>query len=690
MTAEFFKHTLLAAAVTVLLASCALPHRLDTQPVVAALAVSALSSGLIEANIDHSVRPQDDYFRYINGTWLINTAIPADKSSYGVIGLQNDRNLEWLKAIVEKAVLQKAARGGEAQQIGDLYASYMDAAKLDALGATPLMPLLAKVDAVTARNALPALFAQLNLIGVPTPISSYVQPDGKDAGRYNLYFTQHGLGMPDRDFYLDKSERFVKLRAAYVCYATQLFALAGDVQADVDANKVMAFETALAKLQWTKVQNRDPVKTYNPITLKALAKQAPGYDWSTWLAGMDVSTDAVVLNQPSYIKGVAKLLAKTELATLKAYTRLRLLSDFAPYLSQAFFDADFAYRSTALRGVETPKPRWKRGIDVVDNNLGEALGKLFVAAHFSDDSKHRVEAMAQNVIKAYGQELETLDWMSPATKIKAKQKLSQFTVKVGYPAVWRDYSSVVITPGDLLGSVQRATAFEVRRNLDKLGKPIDRTEWDMTPQTINAYYDPTKNEIVLPAAILQPPFFDPAADDAMNYGSTGGGTIGHELTHGFDDEGSQYDGAGNLKSWWTHADRKRFDARTAALAKQFDAYEPVPGLHINGKLSLGENIADLGGMVIAYKAWQLSLNGQPSPVINGHSGDERFFGGYAMSWMEKSREESLVTQLKSDPHAPPEYRVNGVVVNLPAFHTAYSTKPGDKLYLAPEARIAIW
>ncbi len=659
---------------------------------VSAAALAAPTSGLTEANIDKSVRPQDDYFRYINGSWLKNTPIPADKSSYGVIEVQEDRNLDWLKTIVETAALQKAAPASEAQQIGDLYASYMDEARLNSLGIARLQPLLASVAALSDQKALPALFAAMELVGIATPFSAYVGPDGKDASRYSLSLSQSGLGLPDRDFYFDQGERFVNMRAAYLSYATQLFLLAGAAKAEaqLQAQKVMAFETALADVQWSKVQNRDPVKTYNPRTLKTLSREAAGYDWAQWLQTLDAKTDHVVVSQPSYIKAAASLLAKTDLDTLRAYARLRVLSDYAPYLSQPYFDTNFGYRSKALRGIETAKPRWQRGIDVVNENIGEALGKLFVAEHFSDDSKLRVEAMAQNIIKAYGQELDQLDWMSPGTRLKAREKLAKFTVKVGYPKVWRDYSSVVIQSDDLVGNVQRARQFEARRNFAKLGQPIDRNEWDMTPQTINAYYDPTKNEIVLPAAILQPPFFDPDADDAMNYGSTGGGTIGHELTHGFDDEGSQYDGDGNLKSWWTKADRKRFDAKAARLAQQFDSYQPVPGQHVNGKLSLGENIADLGGMVIAYKAWQLALDGKPAPVIDGHSGDERFFGGYALSWMSEMRPEALTTMLKSNPHAPPEYRVNGVVVNLSAFHRAYDTKPGDRLYKSAAERITIW
>jgi putative endopeptidase len=367
---------------------------------------------------------------------------------------------------------------------------------------------------------------------------------------------------------------------------------------------------------------------------------------------------------------------------------LRAIAASAPYLSQDFYDAHFALRK-ALSGVQQPQPRWKRGLDVVEGGLGEAIGKLYVAEHFPEASKQKVQALVGNLLEAYAQKVDTLEWMSPETKAQAKDKLAKFTVKVGYPDKWRDYSGLEIVAGDLLGNIQRSSRFEARYNLDKLGQPVDRSEWQMTPQTINAYYDPQQNEICFPAAILQAPYFDASADDAVNYGAIGG-VIGHEVTHGFDDEGSQFDGDGNLNNWWTADDRKRFDAKAKQLAKQFDAYEPVKGQHINGELTLGENIADLGGIIIAHKAWQLSLDGKASPVIDGKSGDERFFAGYAASWMTKVRDEALVTQLKSDPHAPAEYRVNGVVVNVPAFYQAYGLKAGDKLFKPEAERITIW
>ncbi|ROH93794.1 M13 family peptidase [Stagnimonas aquatica] len=689
MTPLQFPRSTLALAAALLLAGCGL-HRLDrpdTATTAATPAAAALGSGVIEANLDRSVRPQDDLFRYINGAWLKANEIPADKTSYGIDGLLDDRNQDWLKALVEQASAS-GAPGSEARKIGDLYAAYLDEAKLNALGAKPLFPLLTRIDGVDSRKALPALYAELDLLGIDTPVAPYVHPDARDVSRYSLDLYQSGLGLPDRDFYLDGGERFVKLRAAYLAYMTQLFKLTGEKNAAGKAKDVLTFETALAKLHWSKVENRDPVKTYNPRTLKALAKEAPGYDWSAWVAGLGLKTDAVVVSQPSYLQGYAKLAAKTPLATLKAHAKLHAIATSAPYLSQDFYDAHFALRK-ALSGVQQPQPRWKRGLDVVEDGLGEALGKLYVAEHFPEASKQKVQALVGNLLKAYAQKVDTLEWMSPETKAQAKDKLAKFTVKVGYPDKWRDYSGLEIVAGDLLGNIQRSRRFEARYNLDKLGQPVDRSEWQMTPQTINAYYDPQQNEIVFPAAILQAPYFDASADDAVNYGAIGA-VIGHEISHGFDDEGSQFDGDGNLRDWWTKEDRERFEARAKQLAQQFDGYEPVPGLHVNGELTLGENIADLAGIIIAYRAWEISLNGQPAPVIDGHTGAERFFAGYAQSWMTKVREETQVTRLKSDPHSPPDLRVNGVVVNVPAFHQTYGTKPGDGLYKAPEARVAIW
>ena len=683
---RFPLHPLAVAAAALLLGGCQyLPHRLDTKSPPPN--VAAASSGVIDANLDRSVRPQDDLFRHINGTWLKNNAIPADKTSYGIDGLLDDRNQDRLKALVEKAAASGDA-GSEARKIGDLYAAYLDEAKLNELGAKPLMPMLNRINDLDSRQQLPALFAEMLLLGAKVPVAAYVHPDARDVSRYSLDLFQYGLGLPDRDFYLESGERFVKIRTAYLQYITELFTLVGEKKPAARAKDVLAFETALAKLQWTKVENRDPVKGYNPRTLKALAKEAPGFDWSTWIAALGVKADAVVVSQPSYLKGYARLMQSTPLSTIKTYSKLRVIASSAPYLSQPFFDAHFALRR-ALTGVEQPLPRWKRGLQVVEGGLGEALGKLYVAEHFPESSKAKVEALVQNLLKAYAIKIDTLEWMGPETKAKAKEKLSTFIVKVGYPNQWRDYSGLQIVAGDLLGNVQRSERFESRYNLDKLGQPVDKTEWQMTPQTINAYYDPQQNEIVFPAAILQAPYFDPAADDAVNYGAIGA-VIGHEISHGFDDEGSQFDAQGNLKDWWTQQDRERFTARAKQLAEQFSAYEPVPGIHVNGELTLGENIADLAGVIIAYQAWEISLGGKPATVINGHTGAERFFAGYAASWMTKVRDEALVTQIKSDPHAPPELRVNGVVVNVPAFHQTYGTKPGDKLYKAPEARVDIW
>ena len=453
-------------------------------------------------------------------------------------------------------------------------------------------------------------------------------------------------------------------------------------------------ETDLAKVQWTKVENRDPVKTYNKVMFTKLGALAPGYDWKAYLvdAGVDGKTDYLVVSQPSYISAFNKILQKTPLPVWKTYFRWRLLNDRARFLSKSFVDENFAFYGTALRGIPQNRERWKRGIVLVESSVGESLGKLYVAQYFPPEAKARMDQLVQNLLAAYKADIDTLDWMSPETKQKAKEKLAKFTPKIGYPPKWRDYGALQIAKDDLAGNVARAQTFEYNRNVNKLGKPIDRDEWAMTPQTVNAYYNPELNEIVFPAAILQPPFFNAKADDAVNYGGIGG-VIGHEISHGFDDEGSQYDGDGNLLSapgWFTKEDLDKFKAKTHALVEQYAAYEPVPGYHINGELTLGENIADNSGIAIAYKAYKLSLNGQQAAVLDGLTGDQRFYAGWAQVWRGKTRTNELVLRIKTDPHSPSEVRGTAPEMNQESFDEAYGVKDGDKMYLPPEKRVTLW
>lgn len=646
-------------------------------------------SGLNRANFDVRTRPQDDLFRAVNGTWLDKTQIPADKSSYGIFDIVNDRAQQELRTIIENAATSKNAADSEAQKIGDLYNSFMDEPRADELGLKPLQAELARIDAVANKAELPALIAHLHRIGVSAQFDGFVHQDAKDSSQYIINFSQSGLGMPDRDYYLLSDPTFVDLRQKYAAYVEKIFTLAEIKDPAVAAQGVIEIETQLAGKQWTQVEERDVDKTYNKLDLAALKKLTPAFDWDLYLKEAGIKTTSVVVSEPNYFLAFSNIIQWMPLSSMKNYYKLRLLESYAPYLSASFVDEHFDFNGRALNGKQQLRPRWKRGVTLVDGSVGEAVGKIFVAQSFPAANKKRMEQLVQNLLKAYGEEIDTLDWMSADTRKAAKVKLALFKAKIGYPNKWRDYSALKISKDDLVGNVMRSSEFEYQREIGKLGQPIDREEWEMTPQTVNAYYNPERNEIVFPAAILRPPYFDMNADDAVNYGSIGA-TIGHEITHGFDDQGSKYDGAGNLKDWWSAEDRKNFDARAKLLAAQYAKYEPVPNFHINGELTLGENIADLGGLVIAYKAYRNAMVGKTERVIDGDVGDQRFFLGYSQSWMEKGRDESLISQLKSDPHSPPQYRVNGVVVNVPAFYKAFGVKQGDKMYKAPEARINIW
>jgi len=656
-------------------------------------APAALSSGIEVQYLDTSVRPQDDFYRYVNGKWLDTTPIPADKSRIGAFSKLDDDAQVALRAIIEAAAKDpNRAAGSEAQKIGDLYASFMDEAKLEELGLKPLHEMLAQVDSISDKKDIPALIGKLGLLSVDAPIAPGIHQDNKDSTKYIVDIGQSGLGLPDRDYYLKADDAKMKeTLAKYQAHVSKMLELAGDASAPSEAAAIVALETALAQVQWTKVENRDPQKTYNKVELARLAALAPGFDWKRYLvaAGFDGKVDYLIISQPTYLTGFAKVLSDTPLAVWKSYFRFRVLSAFAPFLSKAFVDESFAFYGTALSGVPENRPRWKRGVSLVERSIGEGLGKLYVEKYFPPASKARMEALVSNLLKAYQQSIETLDWMSPQTKQEARQKLARFTPKIGYPKKWRDYSSMTFTASDLIGNVLRASEFEYNRNVNKLGKPIDRDEWGMTPQTVNAYYNPELNEIVFPAAILQPPFFNPAADDAVNYGGIGA-VIGHEISHGFDDQGSQYDGEGNLRDWWTKDDHAKFAEKTQALIAQYAAQEPVPNYHVNGELTLGENIADNSGLAIAFKAYQLSLGGKKAPVIDGFTGEQRLYMGWAQVWRGKVRENEAIRRIKTDPHSPPAVRGSATLENQPGFFAAFDVKPGDKLYVAPEKRIVIW
>ncbi|WP_444846511.1 M13 family metallopeptidase [Duganella caerulea] len=659
----------------------------------AGAADTAPVSGIDTQYIDASVRPQDDFYRYLNGGWLKTAQIPEDKSSWGTFAKLRDDVLPRLRAIIEAAEADKTRKAGsDAQKIGDMYASFMDEKKLDSLGVKPLAGELNRIRAIKDKKAFPMLIAHLGEIGVATPYGLYVSQDARESTRYAVGISQSGLGLPDRDYYLKKDDaRLAGILVKYEAHVAKILALGGDKNAAASAKAVVALETALAEAQWTKVENRDPVKRYNKVPIAKLAELAPGYDWQHALAAAGVANkvDYVIVNQPSYLGGFNAVLDKTDLATWKSYFEWQLLRDASPYLSKDFADAHFDFYSTVLTGVAVKPPRWKSAVGLVENSLGEVLGKLYVGQYFPPERKARMEELVKNLLAAYKSSIDTLDWMSPETKQQAQAKLAKFTPKIGYPNKWRDYSSLAIVKGDLVGNAMRASVFSHQRMINKLGKPVDREEWGMTPQTINAYYNSTMNEIVFPAAILQPPFFDAKADDAVNYGAIGA-VIGHEISHGFDDKGSQSDGDGNLRDWWTKEDCANFKAKTDALVKQYDGYSPIKGYHVNGSLTLGENIADNSGVAIAYKAYKLSLGGKEAPVIDGLTGDQRFYMGFAQVWRSKTRDEQQIMLIKTDPHSPGQFRANGTMVNQPGFYEAFGVKPGDQMYVAPEQRVIIW
>ena len=661
----------------------------------AADTAAPLTSGIEPQYQDSAVRIQDDFYMHVNGTWMKNTEIPADKSAWGSFYVLRENSLNQLRTIVE-AASQDAGKtpGTEAQQIGDLYDSFMDEAKLEQLGLTPLKGEFDRVAALKDKKDIPALIAHYNRLGIAAPIDFGVHQDNKDSTKYVVDFGQSGLGLPDRDYYLKKDDAKMKeALAKYEDHIVKMLTLAGDkpAAAKAQAKAIVKLETEIAEIQWTKVQNRDPIKTYNKEELAKLAALTPGYDWKPYLAdaGLDGKLSYVIVSQPSYLTGFSKLVKSTPLATWKDYFHWHVLSSAARFLPKQFADENFAFYGTALNGIPQQEPRWKRAINLEEGAIGEGLGKLYVAKYFPPENKARMEKLVGNLLEAYHQSIDTLDWMTPATKKEAQAKLASFMTKIGYPSKWRDYSALQIKKDDLLGNVERATEFEYLRNINKLGTPIDRTEWGMTPQTVNAYYNPEMNEIVFPAAILQPPFFNANADDAVNYGAIGA-VIGHEISHGFDDQGAQYDGTGNLRDWWTKEDHDHFKAKTEALVKQYSAYEPVAGYHVNGELTLGENIADNSGLAIAYKAYKLSLGGREPAVIDGLTGFQRFYLGFGQVWRGKTRDNAAIVRIKTDPHSPPQVRADATVKNQPGFYDAFGIKEGDKMYLPPDQRVIMW
>jgi predicted metalloendopeptidase len=654
---------------------------------------ATLVSGVHLDALDRATRPQDDFYQFVNGGWLDSTEIPEIYSGYTVYHEVRERVEDALRTIIAEAAKADAAPGTEAQQVGDLYSTWMDTEAINAKGVEPLREWFDKVNTIDSTESMVDVMAELVRLGTNAPYRVQIWADLKDSSQYTVYLNQAGITMPNRDYYIElDNERFAKARDGLPVYIAKMLVRAGmdEAEASAAAAEVYALETAIAEAQWDAVANRDPQKIYNPYPLASLSELGDSLNWSASLEvlGLD-GLEQVIVEQPSYFEALDGIIAETPLATWKHYLTFRLLDGAASYLDETTDGIRFDYRNRTLYGQEEQQPRWKRGITVVNGLVGEAVGKLYVAEHFPPEAKAKMEELVQNVIATLALSLDDLEWMTPQTRAKAREKLSKFTPKIGYPDVWKDYSALEIVAGDNLGNLTRAMAWNYQRDLDKLGKPVDKTEWGMTPQTVNAYYSPTHNEIVFPAARLQPPFFQLDADDAINYGAVGG-VIGHEISHGFDDSGSQFDGDGNLVNWWTDQDREAFEERTRVLIEQFNAFSPVEGMTVNGELTLGENIGDLSGVAMAYRAYIRSLDGKEPPVIDGFTGPQRFFIGYAMSRKGKYQEEALISRLASDPHSPLEFRVNGPYRNIDAFHEAFGTEQGDGMWLPPEERVRIW
>ena len=665
---------------------------------------TGLRSGIDLSALDQAVRPQDDLYRHVNGRWLAQHEIPADRAMDGAFRALHDLSEERVRAIItDLAATEGLDPASTPAKIGALYASFMDTERVESLGVSPVAAELAQLAGATTRAELVEVLGALQRTGGGGAVAFYVDNDAKDPETYVTHLVQAGIGLPDEAYY--REDQYAPVREKYQPHVARMLGIAGvaagtvwGTTAEDGAARVVAIETALASHHWDVVRDRDADLTYNPMTLAELVTQAPGFDWRAWAAALGApagSLDALVVREPSFATGFAKLWESADLADWKLWAAYHLITARAPYLDTATVEANFNFYGRTLSGAQEVRDRWKRGVALVERALGEAVGEQYVARHFPPEHKERMDVLVANLVAAYRESIEQLDWMTPETKLKALAKLERFTPKVGYPVRWRDYSALEVDATDLVGNVRRAHAFEQDFELGKIGRPIDRDEWFMTPQTVNAYYNPGMNEIVFPAAILQPPFFDPDADDAVNYGGIGG-VIGHEIGHGFDDQGSKYDGDGRLEDWWTESDRSEFTKRTTALIAQYDTFRPAQlpddGPHVNGALTIGENIGDLGGLSIAIKAYRIAL-GTPldeAPVMDGLTGLERIFLGWAQVWQSKGRDEEVARRLATDPHSPNEFRCNGVVRNIDEFHTTFGVGPDDALWLDPAERVRIW
>ena len=649
-----------------------------------------VSSGIDQTLFSDGIAPGDNFYLYANEKWLLETEIPGDKSNYGIFTLLNDNTQEQVKTLIEEAAKSESKDGSAAQKVGDLYSSVLNTKLRNASSIEPIESLLAMTADMKNKNGVADAMGKLIRKGVYGPLAIYVSVDARQSDSYTVYVSQSGLTLPDRDYYLEDEERYVDLRKELVRYAADILQMIGHPSAESAAENVLEIESLLAKSQWSKTENRDPEATYNKKSPEEMDGLLGDLPWSQFVgsAGMGLQRKFVV-RQPSYFSDLGDLFGAVSVKKWSDYLKFKTIDSYASTLSEEIERRHFDFHQTAITGITEQEPLWKRGVNTTGSIVGEMVGQLYVEEHFKAEAKRRMNLLVDNLKRAFVLRIDSRDWMGEGTKKQALEKLSKFTTKIGYPDEWKDYGNLAIASGPLAANAIASAEFEYNRELQKLGGPIDRNEWHMTPQTINAYYNPTMNEIVFPAAILQPPFFDMNADDAANYGAIGA-VIGHELSHGFDDKGSKYDGDGNLRKWWTEEDRAEFEKRAEGLVQQYSAYEPIEGNFVNGKLTLGENIGDLGGLSVAYEAYRLSLDGNEAPVIDGLTGDQRFFLGWAQIWRRLYRKPELLKRLVTDPHSPSEYRVNGIVRNMDAWYKAFGITKESKMYLAPADRVRIW
>jgi endothelin-converting enzyme/putative endopeptidase len=648
------------------------------------------ASGIDQTLFSDGMAPGDNFYLYANEKWLLETEIPADKSNYGIFTLLNDQTQEQVKTLIEKAATSDSKDGSASQKVGDLYNSVLDTDRRNKAGIQPIEPLLSLTADLNNKNGVADAIGKLIRKGVYGPLATYVSVDARQSDAYTVYVSQSGLTLPDRDYYLENEERYVDLRKELVRYAADVLQMIDHPSAESAAENVLEIETLIAKSQWSKTENRDPEATYNKKSPEEMDTLLGDFPWSQFVgsAGLGLQRKFVV-RQPSYLSDLGDIFGAVSVAKWSDYLKFKTIDAYASTLSESIERRHFEFHQTAISGITEQEPLWKRGVNTAGSVVGELVGQLYVEEHFKAEAKRRMNVLVDNLKRAFVRRIDSRDWMGEGTKKQALEKLSKFTTKIGYPDEWKNYDKLSITAGTLAANAIASSEFEYNRDLAKLGGPIDRNEWHMTPQTINAYYNPTMNEIVFPAAILQPPFFDMNADDAANYGAIGA-VIGHELSHGFDDKGSKYDGNGNLRKWWTEEDRTEFEKRAEGLVQQYSAYEPVEGNFVNGKLTLGENIGDLGGLSVAYEAYRLSLDGNKAPVIDGLTGDQRFFLGWAQIWRRLYRKPELLKRLVTDPHSPSEYRVNGIVRNMDAWYKAFGINDESKMYLDPADRVRIW